>query len=98
NLRYIVLPDGQLAGGVTFSPDSKKLYANSVMHIYQFDVTAANIASTQTLVATYDGYYSPNPPYACNFLFSQLAADGKIYLNSTNSVVDLHVINYPDSI
>ncbi|MBK5285482.1 MAG: T9SS type A sorting domain-containing protein, partial [Bacteroidia bacterium] len=97
NLRYIILPDTYPQGGVAFSPNSRFLYANSINYIYQFDVTAANVASTQTLVATFDGYYSPSPPFACNFLLQQLGPDGKIYINSANSVVDLHAINYPDS-
>jgi hypothetical protein len=52
-------------------------------------------------VATYDGYEEPIPgteglSLATVFFMAQLAPNGKIYLNTTNSVRSLHVINQPD--
>ncbi|MCX6290300.1 MAG: T9SS type A sorting domain-containing protein, partial [Bacteroidetes bacterium] len=97
-LNHIVINDSAGIGGVAFSPNSLVLYASSMNYVYQFDVTASNIAATQTTVAIYDGYYSPQPPLATLFYLSQLAPDGKIYINCGNSTVDIHVINYPDSL
>jgi hypothetical protein len=95
---HVSINDSSVTGGIAFSANSRFLYACSRNYIYQFDMNDTNIALSQKKVATYDGYYSPNPPFACSFYLAQLAPNDKIYINSTNSVVDLHVINYPDSI
>jgi hypothetical protein len=94
----IILDSVYGAGGVAFSPNSNVLYASSNLKVYQFDMTDANILGSKTTVAIYDGFYSPNPPLTTHFYLSQLAPDGKIYINCTNSTVDIHVINYPDSL
>ncbi|MBK7968866.1 MAG: T9SS type A sorting domain-containing protein [Bacteroidetes bacterium] len=73
------------------------MYVSSTNYVYQFDVTAANIMSTKTTVAVWDGFYSPNPPFATKFDIAQLAPDGKIYIATGNSTLHLHVINQPDS-
>lgn len=36
--------------GVSFSPDNSKLYGSSAQRVYQFDITAADPASTKTLI------------------------------------------------
>ena len=61
-------------------------------------MTATNIPATQTTVAIWDGFYSPQPPLGTYFFLSQLAPDGKIYINCGNSTLDIHVINSPDSL
>ena len=58
---------------------------------------ASNIDSSKIKIATYDGFYSPQAPFATTFYLAQLASNGKIYINSTNGVQALHVINHPDS-
>ncbi len=90
--------DGALGGGIAFSPNSKILYASSMNSVYQFDMNSADILASRITVATWDGYYSPNPPFAANFFLSELAPDGKIYINCGNSTMDIHVINNPDSL
>ena len=97
NYTHVQINDTITSTGVAFSPDSRMLYVCSGTHVYQFDVTAANIASTLDTVATYDGFYSPQPPFATTFFIEQLAPDGKIYIASTNSVEDMHVINDPNN-
>lgn len=89
--------DSTTGVGVAFSPNSKFLYVSSLDEFYQFDVTATNIPATQTTVAVWDGYYSPNPPFGTYFDIAQLAPDGKIYIGTGNSTLHLHVINQPDS-
>jgi hypothetical protein len=98
--NYVNIPinDTAIFGGISFSPNNHILYAASTQYVYQFDITASNIQASMQTVAVYDGFYSPNPPLATTFFLCQLAPDGKIYINCTNSTLDIHVINYPDSI
>ena len=93
----IPINDSAASWGIAFSPNSKYLYVSSNKYVYQYDVTHINIASTQTTVAVWDGFYSPHPPYATTFFLAQLAPDGKIYICASNGVQHLHVINKPDS-
>ncbi len=97
NPVHIAMLDSATGVGVAFSPNSNLLYVSSTNYVYQFDVTAPNIAATQTTVAVWDGFYSPNPPFATLFNIQQLAPDGKIYIGTGNSTLHLHVINQPDS-
>lgn len=92
----VALTDSAIAGGVAFSPNSNVLYVSSSKRVWQFDLTAANIPSTQTTVATYDGFQS-NGLYA-TFYLSQLAPDGKIYINTGEGTRYMHVIDDPDSL
>jgi DNA-binding beta-propeller fold protein YncE len=95
---HVDFKDSSVTGGVAFSPNSQFLYVSSRNYVYQLNMLDSNIAMSKQKIATYDGYYSPQPPFASSFFLAQLAPNGKIYINSTNSVVDLHVINYPDSL
>ncbi|MBA3283987.1 MAG: hypothetical protein H0U27_02850, partial [Nitrosopumilus sp.] len=97
NPVHVSIKDSASSVGVAFSPNSQFLYVSSTKYVYQFDVTATNIPSTQTTVAVWDGFYSPNPPFGTYFDISQLAPDGKIYIGTGNSTLHLHVINQPDS-
>ncbi|KXK45153.1 MAG: legume lectin beta domain-containing protein [Bacteroidetes bacterium OLB10] len=96
-LAYIALNDSSTGFGLAFSPDSKYLYNSSFQRIYQFNTDTSDIAASKTIVAVNDGYYSPVPPYQSDFWLMYLAANGKIYISSGNSVIDLHYINFPDS-
>ncbi|MCX6292183.1 MAG: T9SS type A sorting domain-containing protein, partial [Bacteroidetes bacterium] len=98
NPVHVPINDSAVSAGVAFSPNSLVLYASSMLYIYQFDLTDTNISSTKTTVAVWDNSYSPNPPAATIFYQCKLAPDGKIYLSCANSTLDLHVINYPDSL
>lgn len=97
NPVHVAINDSSTAAGVAFSPNSQYLYVSSTRYVYQFDVTAPNIPVTQTTVAVWDGFFSPNPPLATLFNVQQLAPDGKIYIGTGNSTLHLHVINQPDS-
>jgi len=98
NFINIPVNDSAIFGSVAFSPNSSILYVPSELYVYQFDLTSANIPSSMLTVATWDGFFSPLPPLATNFAFSLLGPDDKIYINSTNGVMDMHVINSPDSL
>ncbi len=87
-----------VGGGVAFSPNSKVLYVSDLYEVYQYDLTASNIAASEQLIAVWDSTYSPNPPFATLFENAELAADGKIYITTGNSTFKMHVINNPDSL
>ncbi|TAH43865.1 MAG: hypothetical protein EYC69_01550 [Bacteroidetes bacterium] len=98
NPIHVSINDSAAGGGVAFSANSQVLYVSSSTYVYQYDLTASNILSTQTTVAVWDTFYSPSPPFATTFYLAQLAPDNKIYLSSTNGVGTLHVIDQPDSL
>ena len=96
NPVHIDIDDYDQMGGVAFSPNSQFLYVSSVLDVYQFDVLAPDIPSTQVHIAHWDSTYSPSPPFATVFDIAQLAPDGKIYIATGNGTFKLHVINAPD--
>ncbi len=92
SLTYVY--DSSGAGfGLAFSPNSNYLYHSKWNTIYQIDLSTFS----QDTVAINDGFYSPYPPFQTDFWLMYLAADGKIYISSGNGVIDMHVINSPDS-
>jgi hypothetical protein len=97
NYIHVDINDSMVGGGIAFSPSGRFLYASSIKYVYQFDLQAANVAASMQTVAVWDSFYSPTPPFATYFFLMQLAPDGKIYINCTNSTLDMHVINNPDS-
>ncbi|MBP6335778.1 MAG: T9SS type A sorting domain-containing protein [Bacteroidia bacterium] len=93
--RHINMLDGLVGAGVSFSPNSRYIYVSSNLYIYQFDLLAANFSNYDT-VAVWDGFFSLTSPYATNFFNQVLGPDGRIYINSFNSVHHIHVIAQPD--
>jgi hypothetical protein len=93
NFRFLTFEGSDNVGGVAFSSNSRFLYVSTVFKIYQFDLEAVDIQSSQITVAEYDGYQSPFPTH---FWLQQLAPDCRIYINSSNGVDVLHVIKYPN--
>jgi len=99
NPVQINMIDTAWAGGVAISPNNRFLYVSSFKYLYQYDLWAADIEDSRIRIAEWDGYTEPiGPSAATTFYLAQLAPDGKIYINSNNSVKHLHVINYPDSL
>lgn len=80
--------------GCAFSKDSKYLYVNNTNSCYQYDLEAADIFSSETVVAEWDGTYYYIWP--TNFYLSQLAPDGRIYINTNNGSTSLHTIKFPN--
>jgi hypothetical protein len=93
NHQMIDVSDGILGLASMFSSSSKYLYASSAFHIYQINTDTA--VFTVDTVAAYDGFLSPFNQ--TTFWLMYLAQDNKIYTTSHNGVIDLGVINYPDS-
>jgi hypothetical protein len=84
------------AYGASFSPSSRFLYLSSRTEVYQIDLHIKASKFTPVKVGQYDDtLQTVDSPV---FYRHQLAADGKIYINSANGTVFLHVINHPDSL
>jgi hypothetical protein len=95
NYRTIGVQFGDLPafdGGCTFSPSGRYLYVMALTEVYQFDLWAADIASTQTTVGVWDGF---TDPIATVFVSSQLGPDCKIY-SQCGDMRYYHVIHRPD--
>ncbi len=95
NLIHIPFNDSIAAGGAAFSRSGRYLYVSAIYNLYQFDLLSPNIAASLDTIAIYDGFSSGGLPTV--FYQLQLAPDDKIYINSSSSVMDYHVINFPDS-
>ena len=80
---------------MTLSPSSRFLYYHTRKDIWQYDLEASDIGGSKTLVATFDGFESAGN--STDFYKSQLAPDGKIYINTYSPTYYLHVIEHPDS-
>lgn len=93
NFRYIpITEEVEAIGGAVFSPNSRFLYIASFNSIYQFDTNVVDIASTQSLVAEWNGISSPFPT---RFWNAQLGPDCRIYVYCPSCDV-IGVINHPD--
>ncbi len=95
NQIHIDINDSSGAGGAAFSQNGRYLYISSGYYVYQFDLQSSNIPASKTTIAVYDGFASGGSPTF--FYLEQLGPDNKIYINSTSTVFDFHVINFPDS-
>ena len=96
NLRsypFWVNPDTAVVTGISISPDSKLLYINTRTRLFQLDLESTDIAASRILIDTFDGY---RDPFSASFYLSQLAPDGKIYLNCTNGIKVMHTIHQPN--
>ena len=80
-------------GGCAISPNGRFLYIAALTNIYQFDLTASNISSSQTTVATWDGFVDP---IGVTFWHSQLGPDCKIYIVGGGDLRYYHIIHNPD--
>jgi hypothetical protein len=86
----------QIAGSTSFSPNSRYLYITSIDSLWQFDMQAMDVMSSQTFIAKYDGFVDSTFGNSTIFWWHWLAPDGKIYIVSGNQARILHVINNPD--
>jgi hypothetical protein len=92
NHRQIFFNLGTI-GGVAISPNSKYLYLSKETQLFQYDLEAPDLESSQVLVDTFDGFVSTS--YAI-FYQPQLAPDGKIYICCLGSTKVMHVIHCPN--
>jgi len=80
---------------MAISPNSQFLYLNSDSLIWQYDLLASDIKSSESIVGEWDGFVFEN---RLTTAFNQLslATDGKIYVSCRSSSIYLHVINNPN--
>jgi hypothetical protein len=97
NTQVISFTETSPGLGLAFSSNSKYLYACTARKIIQLNTDTSDVAASMDTVAIYDGYAYPYPFLQTLFWTMYLAADGKIYITSGNSVIDMHYINHPDS-
>jgi hypothetical protein len=97
NSSIISFTDQYQGLGLAFSANSKYLYFATFLKILQINTDTSDMQSSLQTVALNDTFYSPNYPFLTNFWFMYLAANGKIYITSGNSVIDIHYIDNPDS-
>ncbi|KGE87227.1 hypothetical protein IX84_16390 [Phaeodactylibacter xiamenensis] len=81
-------------GGASVAKGSRYLYLGAGIHLYQYDLWAADILSSRTLIAEYDGFIDFNPT---TFHSSQRGPDGKIYICGGFGTRYMHVIHNPDA-
>jgi hypothetical protein len=86
------------AGSTSFSPNSRFLYISSIDSLWQFDMLAQDVLSSQTFISRYDGYLDSSFTNLkpTTFWWHWLAPDGKIYIVTGSQSRKLHVINKPD--
>jgi hypothetical protein len=85
--------DWAFEGGCAISPNGRYLYVAAMLNVYQFDLWASDISSTQTTVATWDGVIDP---IIITFLKCQLGPDCKIYILGGGDTRYYHIIHNPD--
>lgn len=93
NFEHIIVDDTIASGGCAFSSNSRFLYVSTRLKLFQFDLEAANVADSKVLVGEYDGTNGLFPP---TFSQMQLAPDCRIFMNSTTTVDELHIIHSPN--
>jgi hypothetical protein len=81
---FIELENTFWGGGMSISPSNQFLYISSTLEVYQFDLWSDDIEASIDTVAIYDGFESPLPT---SFFISQLGPDGRIYINTTTTLV-----------
>ncbi len=94
--NFIQLPgNGGNAWATAFSPDSKKLYTNSIFGqgVFQYDLTNYNLASI--VASKHTQYLAPSTGY--NFGYMELGPDGKLYI-AKPSATFISVINTPNGL
>lgn len=94
NFQYYPFNDGNLASGLEFSANSQVLYFSSNENLYQLDISTPG--NNYQLIDSNDGYISAGT--RTTFCLMRRALDGRIYITSCGSVIDLGVINMPDSL
>ncbi len=86
----------KLGDGLEFSPDSKKLYVNHNLALYQFDLSASDVLGSLQLIEEFEVDSSGFLPPV--FYQMQLAPNDKIYMSCLNGTKVLHVIHNPNAL
>jgi len=82
--------------GLAISSNNRYLYFSNNLGLFQFDMCEESIENGDyALIDYWDGFFQDSY-YSTDFFQMRNAPDGKIYINSTNSVRSLHIIHEPD--
>jgi hypothetical protein len=91
-----------ILAGVSFSMDSRYVYACENEKIFQYDLKSSHILGSKLLVAEYDGYEYISPTDVnqirkpVDFCYMGTGPDGRIYISPTSgSTRKMGVIEYP---
>jgi Secretion system C-terminal sorting domain/PKD domain len=83
--------------GLSISRNNRYAYTFSRIRAIQWDLLAKDISKSGDTIGYYDGYFEDGVKVLqSSFFLSQIAPDGKIYINSSNSVKSLHIIHKPN--
>ncbi len=85
-----------LVGSVGFSPDGKYLYSTNGHNMYQYDMDADTILSTEKVVAVYDGSIFERTQTDLIFSVMAYGPDGRIYCIPPGNTRSIHTIEYPE--
>jgi PKD repeat protein len=95
------VPTSDHAQGLAFSPNSRFLYLYLFNKAYQVDTWPTNAQQTLSLLGNYDGFSiipTPNSyPFLTVFGLSQLAPDGRIYVNTAHPTPYFHITERPNN-
>lgn len=94
--NFIAIPgNGGNAWGTAFSPNSQKLYTNSIFgqSVFQYDLVTYNQAA---IIASKNALYTA-PSTGYNFGYMELGPDNKLYIAKPNAT-NITVINNPNNL
>jgi len=95
-LTTIHMPQYSFYGGAAFSPSERYVYADDNSHLWQWDLWASDIVSSQTLIDTFDGFIQPGW-FAMDFGPLVEGPDDRIYVIPPKASSEfIHVIDRPD--
>jgi hypothetical protein len=98
NPRFSMVNDSTSTVGVAFSENSKYLYFNTYIRLFQVDVTNNTPFSHIDTIGVYDGFQDSVGFVQLNTYFStsQLGDDGRIYIRCSGANRYVHTINNPN--
>jgi hypothetical protein len=82
--------------GLAVSPNSRYLYFNNNLALFQFDMCEESLETGDYAFIEYFDYFFQDSLIPTDFFQIRNAPDGKIYMNSKGSVRSLHVIHEPN--
>ena len=97
NFQFDTVDASGSFGGLAFSANSTRLYANTSRKIYQFDLTNNDFEGSKQIIGEYDGTLH-NDFFPVGFGNMQLGPDCRIYIRSSATTPFMHVIMLPNEL
>ncbi len=94
NPRNIFINGNDWFNGVSFSPNSRFIYALANEDLFQVDTWESDSSKSKELIAKWDGFNTNGFP--TSFCYAQLGPDCKIYVSAQGSTEYVSVINHPN--